>query len=126
MSEATDVLQAIDQLRRDLTGYHGQLKAHNDLQLHCDNQRKRIGELEALYAGAKAEIAELKEQTRWMAQTDSRWEAAVRDLEQAKAENAKLRELVKRYHRLVTGTDELWSWQSVYAELRELGIEVDE
>lgn len=41
-------------------------------------------------------------------------------------ENAKLRELVKRYHRLVTGTDELWSWQSVYAELQELGIEVNE
>lgn len=41
------------------------------------------------------------------------------------AENAKLRELVKRYHRLVVGTDELWSWQSVYAELQELGIEVD-
>lgn len=45
--------------------------------------------------------------------------------DQLRAENAKLRELVKRYHRLVTGTDELWSWQSVYAELQELGIEVD-
>lgn len=43
-----------------------------------------------------------------------------------KAENAKLREMVKRYHRLVTGTDELWSWQSVYEELQELGIEVVE
>lgn len=41
-------------------------------------------------------------------------------------ENAKLRELVKRYHQLVTGTDELWSWQSVYEQLRELGIEVGE
>ena len=61
MSEADDVLHSIDQLRRDLSGYHGQLKAHNDLQRHCDNQRKRIGELEALYAGAKAEIAELRE-----------------------------------------------------------------
>ena len=39
-------------------------------------------------------------------------------------ENAKLRELVKRYHQLVTGTDELWSWQSVYEQLRDLGIEV--
>lgn len=47
-------------------------------------------------------------------------------VEKLQAENAKLRELVKRYHRLVTGTDELWSWQSVYAELQELGIEVDE
>jgi len=53
MSDATDVLHAIDQLRRDLTGYHGQLKAHNDLQRHCENQRKRIVELEGLYAKAK-------------------------------------------------------------------------
>ena len=55
MSDGTDVLRAIDQLRRDLSGYHGQLKAHNDLQRHCDNQRERIGELEGLYANAKAE-----------------------------------------------------------------------
>ena len=95
MSEAEDVLQSIDQLRRDLSGYHGQLKAHNDLARHCENQRKRIGELEGLYSKAKAEIAELREQTRWMEQTDSRWEAAVRDCEQAKAENEKLRELVR-------------------------------
>lgn len=55
MSDGTDVLRAIDQLRHDLSGYHGQLKAHNDLQRHCDNQRERIGELEGLYANAKAE-----------------------------------------------------------------------
>lgn len=61
MSDATDVLHAIDQLRRDLSGYHGQLKAHNDLQRHCDSQRKRIGELEGLYAKAKEEIAGLRE-----------------------------------------------------------------
>ena len=47
-------------------------------------------------------------------------------IDQLKAENSKLRELVKRYHHLVTGTDELWSWQSVYEQLRELGIEVNE
>lgn len=47
-------------------------------------------------------------------------------IEKLREQNAKLRELVKRYHRLVTGTDELWSWQSVYAELQELGIEVNE
>lgn len=46
-------------------------------------------------------------------------------VEALEAENAKLRELVKRYHHLVNGTDELWSWQSVYEQLRELGIEVD-
>lgn len=66
MSDATDVLHAIDQLRRDLSGYHGQLKAHNDLQRHCDSQRKRIGELEGLYAKAKEEIAGLRELVREM------------------------------------------------------------
>ena len=61
MSEADDVLRSIDQLRRDLSGYHGQLKAHNDLQRHCDNQRERISELEGLYAKAKAENDKLQE-----------------------------------------------------------------
>ena len=49
------VLTAIDQLRRDLTGYHGQLKAHSDLQVHCDRQRERIADLEGLYIRVKAE-----------------------------------------------------------------------
>ena len=60
MSETTDVLRAIDQLRRDLSGYHGQLKAHNDLRRHCDNQRERIAQLEGLYAEVKAENAKLR------------------------------------------------------------------
>lgn len=64
MSEATDVLQAIDQLRRDLSGYHGQLKAHDDLRRHCDNQRERIVQLERLHAEAKAENAKLRELVR--------------------------------------------------------------
>lgn len=122
---ATDVLRAIDQLRRDLSGYHGQLKAHDDLQRHCDNQRRRIGELERLYAGAKTEVAELKEQTRWICQTDSRWKAAVRDLEQAKAENAKLRELVKSMYYDLTNMTFTPDWVTDYeADMRELGIEV--
>lgn len=61
MSDATDVLQAIDQLRRDLSGYHGQLKAHNDLQRHCDHQRERIAELEAIHARDKAKNAKMRE-----------------------------------------------------------------
>jgi hypothetical protein len=61
MSDATDVLQAVDQLRRDLSGYHGQLKAHNDLQRHCDHQRERIVELEAIHARDKAENTNLRE-----------------------------------------------------------------
>lgn len=45
--------------------------------------------------------------------------------DQLKAENERLRKMVKRFYRLVTKADELWSWQSVFDELRELGIEVD-
>jgi len=85
MSEATDVLHAIDQLRRDLSGYHGQLKAHNDLQRHCDNQRKRIVELEGLYAKAKAERDET---AMAFSKEHDRAEFLMR-------ENAKLRELAK-------------------------------
>lgn len=88
MSDATDVLYAIDQLRRDLGGYHGQLKAHNDLQRHCDHQRERIVELEGLYAEAKAERDDI---------------AIVFSKEHDRAEfltrrNAKLRELVRHMH----------------------------
>lgn len=98
MSDATDVLKAIDQLRRDLSGYHGQLKAHDDLQRHCDNQRKRIAELEGLYVKAKAENFELRERIHELEMEGSDHfyrtayaEDANRTLE---AENAKLRELV--------------------------------
>lgn len=63
---ADDVIRDIDQLRRDLAGYHGQLVAHNELERHCENQRKRIGELEVLYAGVKAESAKLRELVRDM------------------------------------------------------------
>lgn len=94
-SSAMDVLYAIGKLRQDLTGYYGQLKAHDDLVRHYERQRERIRTLEELYSTEKARNAELKEQTRWMAQTDSRWEAAIRDLEQAKAENSELRDLVR-------------------------------
>ena len=78
MSEAIDVLRDIDQLRRDLSGYHGQLKAHNDLQRHCDNQRERITELEGLYAIVKQDR-----------------DAYKRQAERFVVENVKLRELVR-------------------------------
>lgn len=84
MSDATDVLRSIDQLRRDLAGYHGQLKAYNDLQKHCKNQRKRIGDLEGLYAKAKAEKDEAAMD---FSKEHDRAEFLMR-------ENAKLRELV--------------------------------
>lgn len=84
MSDGADVLRAIDQLRRDLSGYHGQLVAHNDLQRHCDNQRKRIVELEGLYAKAKAERDEA---AMAFSKEHDRAEFLMR-------ENAKLRELV--------------------------------
>ena len=59
-SNSVPVLKAIDQLRRELSGYHGQIKANNDLQKHCDNQRKRIAGLESLHAREKAENAKLR------------------------------------------------------------------
>lgn len=59
-SDGLAVLDAIDRLRRELTGYHGQLKAWGDLKVHADRQRVRIGELEGLYAKAKAERNELR------------------------------------------------------------------
>lgn len=137
MRDATDAIHALDQFRRDLRDLYDQLTAHDDLQRHCDNQRKRIAELEGLYAGAKAEVAELKEQTRWMAQTDSRWEAAVRDLEQAKAENNKLRELVRDMRLFIllasatAGVSILahgkptLGMEAFERRMRELGVEVD-
>ena len=88
---AADVLYAIDQLRRDLSGYHGQLKAHNDLQRHCDNQRNRIVELEGLYAKAKAE-------------KDETATAFIREYDRAEfltRERAKLRELVRDMHHFI-------------------------
>lgn len=85
MSDGIDVLRAIDQLRRDLSGYHGQLVAHNELQRHCDNQRERIGELEGLYAKAKAER---DENAMAFSKEHDRAEFLMR-------ENSKLRELVR-------------------------------
>lgn len=119
MSEADDVLQSIDQLRRDLSGYHGQLKAHNDLAKHCENQRKRICELEVLYEKVKAEMDETA--TAFSKEHD-RAEFLMR-------KNAKLRELVEYMHRCyVNGHD--WGpygapeKQWVEEQMRELGIEV--
>lgn len=76
--DAIDVLKSIDQLRRDLSGYHGQLKAHNDLQRHCDRQREQLAALGAAYKPIKDER-----------------DAYKRQAERLAAENAKLRELVK-------------------------------
>ena len=59
-ADGAAVLKTIDQLRRELSGYHGQIKANNDLQKHCDNQRKRIAGLESLHAREKAENAKLR------------------------------------------------------------------
>ena len=106
---ALDVLRAIDQLRRDLTGYHGQLKAHDDLQRHCDNQRRRIGELERLYAGVKAERDEA-----WMAYGRENARANV-----LMGKNDKLRELLDYM------TPIAWyaASEREHDRMRELGIE---
>lgn len=63
-------------------------------------------------------------------QTDSRWEAAVRDLENAKAENAKLRELVRDALTTISWcTIDCYPSDNKKRELseraRELGVEVD-
>ncbi len=104
MSEAIDVLRDIDQLRRDLSGYHGQLKAHNDLQRHCDNQRERITELEGLYAIVKQDR-----------------DAYKRQAEKFVVENVKLRELVKDIDEVA----DPYLWEFIGRRMRELGIEVD-
>ena len=100
------------------------------------DELRQMADGQAMYRDARAVMLEAAD-TIWELRDDlQRANAAVQDAEhdesmawdrvrKAEAENAKLRELVKRYHRLATGTDELWSWQSVYAELQELGIEVD-
>lgn len=121
MSDGTDVLRAIDQLRHDLSGYHGQLKAHNDLQRHCDNQRERIGELEGLYANAKAERDEAN-----MAFSKERDRA-----EFLMRENAKLRELVQdMWHEGMCECGSRGKCASCEYDyptrMRDLGIEVDE
>lgn len=113
MSDGTDVLRAIDQLRRDLSGYHGQLKAHNDLQRHCDNQRERIAELEGLYEKAKAERDEAAMS---FSKERDRAEFLMR-------ENAKLRELVVEIYEDQCDNSERWRYRD---RMRELGIEVDE
>ena len=120
MSEAEDVLQSIDQLRRDLSGYHGQLKAHNDLKKHCENQRKRICELEGLYEKAKAENDETA--TAFSKEHD-RAEFLMR-------KNAKQRELIKAAWRCIhTGLScsdcrLIAGGCTLQSAMRELGIEV--
>ena len=56
-----DVLMAIDKLRRDLSGYHCQLKAYSDLKKHSERQRERIATLEEIHVRDKAENAKLRE-----------------------------------------------------------------
>lgn len=141
MSETIDVLKSIDQLRRDLSGYHGQLTAHNDLQRHCDNQRARITELEGLYAEKKAENAELKRKLGILGEYGIEVVDAVaggfeiysedhRLADALKAENDKLRELAKDMWRLLHH----WLFEAkevpygeikaVSDRMRELGVEV--
>ena len=120
MSEADEVLQSIDQLRRDLTGYHGQLKAHNDLKKHCDNQRRRIGELEGLYAKAKAESGEA---AMAFSKEHDRAEFLMR-------KNAELRELVRDMwrHGMCECEERQDCAECKYGfldRMRELGIEVE-
>lgn len=128
---ANDVLQAVDQLRRELSGYHGQLKAHNDLQRHCDNQRERISELEGIYAKAKAER---DENAMSFSKEHDRAEFLAR-------ENARLRRLCRSFAEYTSQDrcegcacksrcndgeiDECWMLAEVREIASELGMEVD-
>lgn len=120
MSEADDVLRSIDQLRRDLSGYHGQLKAYNDLQKHCDNQRKRIVVLEGLYVKAKAKRSETAMS---FSKEHDRAEFLMR-------ENAKLRKLLQDVAicacgRYCYGCPHQYDGCDRDEKLRELRIEVE-
>ena len=141
MSDATDVLQAVDQLRRDLSGYHGQLKAHNDLQRHCDHQRERIAELEAIHARDKAENAKLREgladapkceTCEAMLDCDEclRADGSHKERRRLSAENAKLREERDNYKALwdhATVTDcELRRVRAAWKEDREKNAKLRE
>lgn len=111
--DAIDVLKSIDQLRRDLSGYHGQLKAHNDLQRHCDRQREQLAALGAAHKPIKDERDSYKRQAERLA-----------------AENAKLREFAHdmwndmnvcyTQHESPDSSDMAFYRDS----MRELGIEV--
>ena len=121
MNDATDVLQAIDQLRRDLSGYHGQLKAHNDLQRHCERQKEQLAALQAIHKPIKDERNLYKRQADKLA-----------------AENAKLRELVRKYGEFTDQDrcegcvfksrcddgeiDECWQYTEIRELARELGV----
>ena len=122
MSDATDVLHAIDQLRRDLSGYHGQLKAHNDLQRHCDNQRKRIVELEGLYAKAKAER---NETAMAFSKEHDRAEFLMRENAKLREENKSLRTVAVNYYTELLRSDDVLGQIMARKKLQELGIEVE-
>lgn len=144
----TVVLQAIDQLRRDLSGYHEQLVAHNELERHCDNQRKRISELEGLLAGMKAENARLHEYATKLEQTNIALDSDntelrndMKDMQTIVRDNHSLRELVRHLFwwdsdsRYAKGCQECPTqtdcdgetcifWDVLRDRARELGIEV--
>lgn len=110
-----DVLRAIDQLRRDLTGYHGQLKVHDDLQRHCERQKEQLAALQAIHKPIKDERDLYKRQADKLA-----------------AENAKLRGLVRDMRAVIWAYDEATSDDDCPPalplfedRLRELGIEVE-
>ena len=97
-----DVLHDIDQLRRDLSGYHGQLKAHNDLQRHCERQKEQLAALQEAHKPIKDERDLYKRQADRLA-----------------AENARLRELVD----YVTPIAWYAASERERDRMRELGVE---
>lgn len=107
-----NVLRDIDQLRRDLAKYHDALKAYDNLQLHCDNQRKEPASLSAAHVPIKGER-----------------DAYMKQCDKLAAENAKLRDVLESCAILLTDSDFL-HWPELLEEtlecMVELGIEAGE
>lgn len=137
MSDATDVLQAIDQLRRDLSGYHGQLKAHDDLQRHCERQKEQLAALQAAHKPIKDERDLYKRQADRLAAENAKLreerheyqvtiDSLVCECADHKAENAKLREQVaQRTARRVVTSDEGTDCATGHCECGACGGAVD-
>lgn len=62
--DGTNVLKAIDGLRRELSGYHGQLVARNDLERHCERQRETLARMNEAHERDLRQIAALKNECR--------------------------------------------------------------
>lgn len=105
--DGVSVLNAIDQLRRELSSYHGQLKAYNDLKAHSEQQRKQLACLQAATEPRNRELKHYKRETSRLV-----------------AENEKLRDMCSELLHIAEAHDPEWMhWPELRDELQELGVE---